>query len=338
MPNLSQELSINIIEEIIKVVPYLATDIINQTKIRNKIEEQLNSFEITSRCTELAKGDILEKAFIFLSCKKLEGMRETTRYNYTLLFKRMGLYFIKPTTTITTVDLRLFVEKEYGNNQPSSKNNKICKIKAFFQWLQDEGYIIQNPSKNLQMVKEPYRKRGRIKQIDVEKMRDNCKTIRDKALFEFMISTGCRVTEVSESTISNINWDNNSISVIGKGDKERVVFFSTRARMFLIQYISEREQKGIFRDYLFVASKSPHGNLGRRSIEKDVKRIAEKSGVIDNIFPHLFRHTYANNGVEHNVPVHILSHLMGHSSSDTTKVYYELNDENVKHEYRKMAL
>lgn len=338
MPNLSQEISITVIDRISKAYSSIHYDIKKQIELRNIIEEVLNNYEITSRCTELSKGDILEHATIFLGCKKHEGMKKTTLYNYSLLFKKMDMYFKKPISTITTVDLRLFLEKVYPDNQPASKNNKICKIKAFFSWLQDEGYLLQNPSRNLKLVAEPYRKRGHINQMDIEKMRECCKTTRDKALFEFLLSTGCRVSEVSYATISQINWDKNSISVIGKGDKERLVYFSTRTRMFLIQYITEREQKGIFSDYLFVASKSPFANLGRRSIEKDVKRIADEAGVNINIFPHLFRHTYATNGVDHGVPVHVLSHLMGHASTDTTQVYFDLNDNNVQHEYKKMAL
>lgn len=93
MANLSQEITINIIEELVKIVPYLEVDIRKQIEIRNKIEEQLNDYDITSKCTALTKSDLLDKAFIFLACKKLEGMKATTRYNYTLLFKKMDPVF-----------------------------------------------------------------------------------------------------------------------------------------------------------------------------------------------------------------------------------------------------
>lgn len=337
MPNLSQEIAVNIIDEIIKIVPYFQVDVQKQIHLRNKVEEMLNGFEITSRCTDLVKGDILEKAFIYLSCKRLEGMKESTSYNYRLLFKRMGSYFIKPISTITTIDLRLFMAKEYGNNSPASMNNKICKIKAFFSWMQDEGYIVQNPARNLQLVKEPYRKRGHIPQMDLEKMREQCKTIREKALFEFLLSTGCRVSEVSDATLDKICWDDNSVTVIGKGDKERTVIFSTRARLFLINYLQDRESKGIHSNCLFVNSKKPHGALGRRSIEKDVKKIAERSGITYDVFPHLYRHTFATSGVNHGVPVHIMQQMLGHSSADTTQVYYDLSEDNIKQEYKKMV-
>ncbi len=337
MPNLSQEITINIIEDIIKVVPYLQVDIPKQIQLRNKIEERLNDYEITSRCTDLVKGDLLEKAFIYLSCKRLEGMAESTSYSYRLMFKVLAEYFNKPISMITTIDLRMFLAKAYAGNQPSSINSKIWKIKAFFQWLQDEGYLVQNPARNLQPTKEPIRKRGHIKQIDLERMREECKTIRDKALFEFLLSTGCRVSEVTNATLDKINWDNNSISVIGKGNKERTVIFSTRARFFLMNYLSDRQNRGILSNSLFVASKKPYHKLGSRSIEKDVDMIAVRAGITYNVFPHLYRHTFATSGVNHGVPVHIMQQMLGHSSADTTQIYYDLSEDNIKQEYKKMV-
>jgi len=337
MPNLLQEIVISIIDEVAKLEPSFQMNVQKQILLRNKVEELLSGYEITSRCTDLVKGDILEKAFIFLSCKRLEGMSELTSYNYRLLFKKMGNYFNKPITTITTVDLRMFLAKEYSDNQPSSVNNKIWKIKAFFQWLQDEGYVVQNPAKNLKPTKEPERRRGHIDQIDIEKMREQCKTIREKALFEFLLSTGCRVSEVSNTTLDKINWDKNSISVIGKGNKERTVIFSTRARLFLINYLQSREEQGIYSNSLFISGKKPYLPLSRRSIEREVEKIAERAGITYSVFPHLFRHTYATNGVEHDVPVHILQQLLGHSSTDTTQIYYDLSEENIRKEYKKMV-
>lgn len=338
MVNLSQEITINIINELVKIVPYLNVDIPQQVNLRNKIEEQLNNYEITNKCTDLARCDILDKAFLYLSCKKLEGMSESTRYGYTLLFKKMNVYFNKPITSITTMDLRLFIGVVYKDNQPISKNNKISKIKAFFSWLQDEGYIIQNVSKNLQEVKVPYRSRGHIQSIDLEKMREQCKSVRDKLLFEFLISTGCRVNEVSNALISRINWNENTIMVIGKGNKERTVYFSTRTRLYIEEYLKERENSEIYSDYLFVASKIPHANLGRRSIEKDVKRIANDANIQYNVFPHIFRRSFSTISIEQGVKVTALQTMLGHSTISTTQRYYDLNESNVKQEYKKIAL
>lgn len=338
MVNLSQEIAINIIKELVKILPYLSVEIQEQVKLRNKIEEQLNDYEITSRCTELSRCDILDKAYIYLSCKKLEGMSDSTIYGYTLLFKKMNEYFNKPLSTINTIDLRLFIGKVYKDNQPSSKNNKVSKLKAFFSWLQNEGYITQNPTSNLHEVKVPIRSRGHIQSVDLEKIRENCVSLRDKLLIEILISTGCRVSEISNMLIDKINWSENSINIIGKGNKERKVYFSSRARLFMMKYIKQREEDGIFRDYLFVTCKKPHDKLGSRSIQKDVKRIAITADITYNVFPHLYRRTLSTIAVEQGVKVTSLQKILGHSNIGTTQRYYDLNDNNVKHEYRKIAM
>lgn len=337
MAYISNEITVKIIEEVIKTVPYFGVDIPQQIKLREKIEELLNDYEITSRCTDLVTSDFREKAFIFLSCKRLEGMSEGTNYNYRLLFKVMAEYFVKPVSMITTIDLRMFLAKAYPGNQPSSINSKIWKIKDLFQWLQDEGYLVQNPARNLNPTKEPIRKRGYVKALDVEMIREQCKTIRDKALFDFLLSTGCRVSEASNALISKIDWTNNHIDVIGKGNKERTVIFSTKSRLHIMNYLKEREEKGIHSDYLFVASKKPYRKLGRRSIERDIDKLAERAGITYDIFPHLLRHTFATMAVNQDVSLPALQQLMGNESPDTTQVYYEFNDDSIAKEYKKMA-
>lgn len=335
MPNLSQEIAINIIHEVIRVVPFFEADIQQQIRLRNLIEEQLNDYEITSKSTALVTGDLLEKAFIYLSCKKLEGMALGTRKNYTLLFKRMNEYLNKPVSMISVMDLRMFLAKAYPTNQASSMNTKISNLKAFFLWLQDEGYLVQNPARNLALVKEPYRKRKAMTMEEVELMREACSTNREKAMFELMISSGCRAAEVSNADISKIKWDDRTMTVIGKGNKERTVIFSTRAKMFMQTYLSNRNNKST---YLFTASKKPFNKLGTRSIERDITDIALGAGINHPVFPHLCRHTFANTSANQNMSLPALQKLLGHSSSDTTQIYYELDENNLKNEYKKLAL
>jgi integrase/recombinase XerD len=145
------------------------------------------------------------------------------------------------------------------------------------------------------------------------------------------------VSEVSNAELDKVDWGNNNLRVIGKGNKERTVIFSTRARLFLINYIEDRERKGIHSNNLFVSSKKPFNKLGRRSIEKEVIKIAERAGITYNIFPHLFRHTFATTAVNQDVSLPALQQLMGHESSDTTQVYFDYSEENINKEYKKMA-
>lgn len=338
MINLSQEIAFDIIEEVIKVIPYFEEDIQQQGKLKNHIENLLNDYEITSKRTDLVTSDLLEKATIFLACKKLEGTSKNTIYNYTLTFKKMNNYFYKPISMITTTDLRLFIAQEYKDCQPSSQNTQISRMKAFFTWLQDEGYITSNPTKSLKEIKVPKRKRGYIKAIDIEKMREQCKATRDRALLEFLLATGSRVEECSDALISNINWDNNTIRVIGKGNQERTLCFNIKCRYYLIKYIEERQTQGVFIDSLFITFRKPYRQLGIRAIQRDVKRIATDAGITYSVFPHLCRHTFTKSCIDNGVPINITQKLMGHASADTTGIYYDINDDDLKQEYKKVAI
>lgn len=338
MVNLGQEITVNILEEIEKAIPYLELEVQKQIALRDKIEGILNDYEITSKRYDLVKGDVAEKAKTFLVCKKWEGASNNTLYNYGLFFNKMNDYFHKPVSMITTIDLRMFIAKTYSECKASTQNAQMSKIKSFFTWLHDEGYINNNPSKNLKEIKAPKRKRGYIKAIDIEKMREQCRDTRDKALLEFLLSTGCRVGECSDSLISEIDWQNNSIKVIGKGDKERTVYFSIKCRYFLMQYIEERQKKGILIDNLFITKRKPYRQLGTRAIQRDIKRMSEDANIGYSVFPHLCRHTFTQNCVDNGMPINITQKLMGHSSSDTTAIYYDISNIDLKNEYRKVAI
>jgi integrase/recombinase XerD len=232
----------------------------------------------------------------------------------------------------------MFLAREYRNNQPNSLNDKINKIRSFFGWLQDEGYIIMNPSKNLKPTKEPYRRRGHIEQIDIERIRNACSTTREKSIVNFLFATGCRVSELSNSKVDKINWQENSIVIIGKGDKERKVYFDAKTRLCLLGYIDEREHNGVYSNDLFIASKHPYAKLGARSIERDFGDIVKRAGITVNYSCHHCRHSFATVAVNKSVPINVLAQILGHGQISTTQLYYDNDEINVQQEYRKIAL
>ena len=125
-----------------------------------------------------------------------------------------------------------------------------------------------------------------------------------------------------------------SLYVIGKGNKERKVYFNTKAKILLKKYLSTRNDMS---EALFVASKGTHSRLGGRSIEREIKNIAQRAGLDKSIYPHLFRHSYATHNLNSGMSLPVLQHLMGHEDSATTMIYAELSEDNVKHEYKKIS-
>ncbi len=228
----------------------------------------------------------------------------------------------------------MFLAVRCKNMKATSVNGQISILKSFFGWLHDEEYIPKNPAKKLKQTKEPKRLRHAMTEEEVELLRQASKTDREKALVEFLISTGCRLSEVVGVNKDDLNWHEMSLNVIGKGNKERKVYFSTKAKILLKKYLLTRKDDN---EALFVTSKRPHGRLGGRSVQREIKKIANRAGLNKSVYPHLFRHSFATCKINSGMPLPVLQHIMGHESPSTTQVYAQLSEENIKYEYKKIS-
>ena len=119
--------------------------------------------------------------------------------------------------------------------------------------------------------------------------------------------------------------------VTGKGDKDRVVYFSVRARLMLQEYIKERKGG----EGLFVSSKSPYEPLKPRAIQRIIHNISEKAGLAGRVHPHLLRHTFATLALNSGMDVTVIQRLLGHEDIATAQIYAAMNEEVIKHQYNK---
>ncbi|AJE10163.1 site-specific tyrosine recombinase/integron integrase [Clostridium botulinum] len=323
-------------EVVIKLVGKLSLEFpeIDQRKVRTIAEEVLYKYRVLPEETGLVTSDIEEKLQIYLASKKLDGLSLKTLKNYQYNLAIFADHLRKPLGTITTMDLRMFLAVRCKNMRATSVNGQISILKSFFGWLADEEYIPKNPAKKLKQTKEPKRLRHAMTEEEVELLRQASKTDREKALVEFLISTGCRLSEVVGVNKDDINWYEMSLNVIGKGDKERKVYFNIKTKIYLKKYLNRRKDNN---EALFVTSKSPHNRLGGRSVQREIKKIADRAGINKSIYPHLFRHSFATSKLNAGMPLPVIQHLMGHENPATTQIYAELSEENIKHEYKKIS-
>lgn len=327
-------------EAVIKIVgklglefPDLKNDLQKQIKIRNIVEEILYNYTVTTKETSLVATDTEDKIKIYLDTKKLEGTKDSTikLYRYNLL--KFSNCLRMPLSTVKTGDLRMYLAVRCKNLKQTSTNGQITTLKTFFQWLQNEEYIPKNPALKLKQVKQSKRLRHALSDEEVELLRQACKTDRQKALVEFLVSTGCRLSEVVQVNIDKIDWHEMSLFVIGKGDKERKVYFSVKAKILIQNYLKTRKGNS---NALFISSKYPYNRLHGRAIEKEIKKIALTAGFDKSIYPHIFRHSFGTHNINAGMPLSILQQLMGHSSPQTTLIYSEISQDNIKHEYKKI--
>lgn len=323
-------------EVIIKLVGKLSLEFpeLNQLKVRNIVEEVLYKYEITSAETALVASDIDEKMQIYFACKEQEGLSRNTLKNYQYQLSIFASHLRKPLATVTTVDLRMYLSVRCKKLKPTSKNSQIAIFKSFFGWLQEQDYIPKNPAAKLKQTKEPKRLRHALSDEEIELLRQSSKTDREKALVEFLVSTGCRLSEVVDVDKDSINWHEMSLFVVGKGSKERKVYFSVKAKILLQKYLKARRD---INEALFVASRYPYKRLGGRSIQREIKNIAARAGFDKSVYPHLLRHSFASHSINSGMPLHIIQHLMGHETPSTTQIYAQLNDENIRHEYKRIS-
>lgn len=332
--NCNEEVSIKLVGKLTLLLGNLQNDLPLQIEAKKLIDSTLYDYEVTTKCTSLSTSDIKEKARLYIACKKLEGLSNKTLKNYIGFLSWLDQYFNKPCSTITTMDLRMFLDYKSRGKMASTVNGYITYLKNFFTWLQDEEYIISNPARKLKPTKVPKLIKEAYKSESLEKMRDACESIRDKALFEVLESTACRISEISTIRLDKINWSEKSIKVYGKGSKERIVYFSTRAKIYMLKYLETRVVES---PYLFIASKKPYANLGPRSIQRTLKEIKERSGVDEKVHAHKFRRTQATHLLNSGMSLQGVQKFLGHESPETTQRYAQISQENLKNEYKRLV-
>ena len=159
----------------------------------------------------------------------------------------------------------------------------------------------------------------------------SCDNIRDLALVECLYSTGVRVSELTSLNISDIDFKQNCAVVLGKGHKERTVYLSQTAIMYLKKYL---EQRTDYNDALFVSKRSLHKRLAKSGIENILKKLGAKVN-IKNTHPHRFRRTFATNMLKKGMPIEEVKILLGHLKMDTTMLYCCVDNDSVKYTYNK---
>lgn len=307
-------------------------DLQKQIKLRKVLEEALYNYEVFTKETSLIASDIEDKLQMFIAVKRLEGLSQNTLENYYNDIMKLAQFMRKPIISITANDIRMFLAARCQKLKATTMNTIIWNMKSFFNWLANEEYIVKNPMVKIKPNKVDKYIRKALTDEEMEMFRQACETERELALCEFIYSTGCRLSEVVGVDISQISWGDQSLIVFGKGRKERKVYFSPKCKILLQKYLATRNDEC---PALFATLRRPVGRLHGRGIQVVIKKIASRIKDGKNIYPHLIRHTYASHKHNAGMPLPVLQKLMGHESPSTTQIYARLNDDVVRHEYKR---
>ena len=171
----------------------------------------------------------------FISSKQIEGCSDRTIKYYKEIIDKFNDSFDKSIKKITTEEIRSYLSsyKEMSTCGSTTIDNIRRVLSSFFSWLEDEDYIIKSPIRRIHRIKTPTTVKEVLTDENLEKLRDECENIRDLSLIELLISTGMRVGELVNLNISNLNFEDRSCIVLGKGNKEREVYFDAKTKLHL---------------------------------------------------------------------------------------------------------
>lgn len=342
-------------EEIINVIlPYIDYD--GAEDVKMKITMLLSGYDVIKRETAVTvyEGDINEQMLKrFLIAKAARGCSPRT-VNYYRNSIRAALQMIgKAYTDVTADDIRIYlaVRVQRDHVSKTTANNERRNLSAFYTWLQKEEILIRNPMNKVEAIKETKKKKKAYTQMEIEKIRAACQTNRERALIEVLISTWCRVSEVAQIKLQDI--DGNKIMVVGKGDKEREVYLTPKAQLMVETYLQERhdnnpylfararytgrvgemERLGVSRNKLnewyMYAELVGSGHTDAGTIESIVRRLGKRAGV-EKTHPHRFRRTSATMALRAGMPILTVSKMLGHESIATTQIYLDITDDELE--------
>lgn len=297
--------------------------------------------EIQEQCTELIpsglEGDEA-KVKMFIASKKAVNRQDNTLRQYTREIKNMLDFLGKRLEDITGMDLRYYygVMREKRGIKMSTMQTRLHYLSSFWDFLTTEELVHSNPVKKVgllkleKVIKKPYSAE------ELEALRTSCGTLRDRALVEFLYSTGVRVSELVSLNVKDIEMGKQELIVYGKGSKERKTYLTDGAKFYLKRYLRTREQEGLEDKPLFVTLDRPHDRLTVAGVQHMLRELGKRAGV-ENTHPHRFRRTIATDLLNRGMPIEQVKTFLGHEKLDTTMIYCNVRQESVQASHKKYA-
>ena len=290
----------------------------------------LNNYEVVERCTDIVVHDDFNERILkrYCACLMVDGKSEKTIAQYKRTATKLADFIGKPYTEIGVYDIRYFLacEKERGVSDRTCENTR-ANLSAFFQWMHLEEIIQKNPCMNIKPLKYKDEVRKPFSEVEIDRLRSACDTLKKRALVEFLLTSGVRVSELASMEVSDVDGVNVHVSH-GKGNKERMTFINNVAKSHLQKYLLSRPEQG---GALFYNKN--HDPLQAGGIRNILKTIEKDSGV-ENVHPHRFRRTFATGLANRGMNIQEIQKLLGHSNLNTTMEYVCIDNSKIKTSYQ----
>lgn len=323
---------------------------------KSKLLLILSDYEIDNKETAIVpysvtKNDMLLKRFMV--AKAVSGRTERTIRAYRDVIGRFLRDVQKDADTIKSEDVQLYIAKKMTDGSSKAYCDTIRRyLGSFFGYLYREEIIQRNPMAKVEAIKFHKEHENAFSDMEIELMRNACRTAFERAVIEVLLSSGCRASELCAIKITDIV-DDGSISILGKGEKRRTVYLNAKARVAVKNYLKERNDENpyllpgkIFGTKKKVASclwyqnqdmVSTENHYGTGSLNELVKNIAKRAGV-EGAHAHRFRRTCATLALRHGMPIEMVSMMLGHEQLSTTQIYLDIRESDLKIAHEKYVL
>ena len=224
---------------------------------------------------------------------------------------------------------------------------KISAIRMFYKYLYREKIVENNPFLTVHSPKKQKKLPEFLTEQEIDKILNTIKIdtpagFRNRTILELLYATGMRISELTNLNFSDLNIENNEIKVLGKGNKQRIVLISTKAKNFLQTYINtvrpmiskEAKNERITDDSILFINNTGY-RLQAQSVRNSLKNLMSKVEIPKNITPHKFRHSFATKMLENGADLRVVQELLGHSSISNTQIYTHISIQHLTKEYQK---
>lgn len=298
-----------------------------------------SNYDINQRETHVVpyQSNVPDCYRVYMVAKKIEGMSPESMKTYNFYLTDFFEHINRPFEQVTTNDIRIYLYETQKRTGVSNRtlDGKRLVINTFMDWCWKEGYIPNNPCASIKPIKFEEKPREPLSNMELEIVRDACENYRDKAMIELFYSTGCRLSEMVNLKISDIDFTSKEVHLFGKGSKHRTSYLNAKAEYMLKKYFELERPKESISDSVFVIFRKPYNEMHKESIYARVKAIQKRSGIERSLFPHLLRHTMATDALNRGMNVAEVKEILGHEKLDTTMIYAKISHDSVKFNHKR---
>ena len=306
---------------LMQMEPHVSTEVLRI--LETVIIKAMYYVEVKKKDTELSTemDDNLYLLQLYEMNVKKDGLSVKTVKAYMGAMKNMLCVTDKNIRHITAIDIKYYLDLYTSKgNSMRTVNNERRFLSAVFTWFRKHGIINVNPVEAVPVKKERKPPIDYLKGVEVEQLRLACDNERERALMEFLLSTGARIGEVPQIKRDDIDWSTGEIVIYAhKTSDYRTVYLNDVARVYLRKYLDTRTDSN---RTLFVGSKAPYNAVQEDGLRLVIKQIKNKAGLKRRVYPHLFRKTMATMLRIKDCAIEDIQQMLGHKDPSTTLGFY----------------